>query len=169
MEADQILDGLNDEQRRAVTSTTVPLCILAGAGSGKTRVLTRRIAHRALTGDHDPRHVLALTFTRKAAGELTNRLRRLGLRDTVAAGTFHSVAYAQLRARWNDRGIAPPELLVQPPAGDAQPARTSGSSRLPRPPDVSSTNWGRGSSRRTRSSSAAPSLGPRRSSSSPAP
>jgi DNA helicase II / ATP-dependent DNA helicase PcrA len=111
VEAEQILDGLNDEQRRAVTSTTMPLCILAGAGSGKTRVLTRRIAYRSLRGDHDPRHVLALTFTRKAAGEPTSRLRQLGLRDTVAAGTFHAVAYAQLRARWADRGIQPPELL----------------------------------------------------------
>ncbi|MGZ4682883.1 MAG: ATP-dependent DNA helicase UvrD2 [Acidimicrobiales bacterium] len=111
MEAEQILDGLNDEQRQAVTSPTLPLCILAGAGSGKTRVLTRRIAYRALQGDHDPRHVLALTFTRKAAGELTSRLRQLGLRDTVAAGTFHAVAYAQLRARWADRGIQAPELL----------------------------------------------------------
>ena len=111
MEAEQVLDGLNDEQRRAVTSTTMPLCILAGAGSGKTRVLTRRIAYRALVGEHDPRHVLALTFTRKAAGELTSRLRQLGLRDSVAAGTFHAVAYAQLRARWADRGIQPPELL----------------------------------------------------------
>ena len=56
--------------------TPNPLCILAGAGSGKTRVLTRRIAYRAATGDADPRHVLALTFTRKAAGELATRLRR---------------------------------------------------------------------------------------------
>ena len=111
MDAEEVLDGLNDEQRRAVTCPTTPLCILAGAGTGKTRVLTRRIAYRALTGAHDPRHVLALTFTRKAAGELTNRLRRLGLRDQVAAGTFHSVAYAQLRSRWADRGIRPPELL----------------------------------------------------------
>ena len=111
MDAEQVLDGLNDEQRRAVTCPTTPLCILAGAGTGKTRVLTRRIAYRALTDAHDPRHVLALTFTRKAAGELTNRLRRLGLRDHVAAGTFHSVAYAQLRSRWADRGIRPPELL----------------------------------------------------------
>jgi DNA helicase II / ATP-dependent DNA helicase PcrA len=111
VDADRVLDGLNDEQRRAVTTPTTPLCILAGAGSGKTRVLTRRIAHRALTGEHDPRHVLALTFTRKAAGELSNRLRQLGLRDSVAAGTFHSVAYAQLRARWAERGIRPPDLL----------------------------------------------------------
>jgi DNA helicase-2/ATP-dependent DNA helicase PcrA len=111
VDADQVLDGLNDEQRRAVTTQVTPLCILAGAGSGKTRVLTRRIAYRALNGDHDPRHVLALTFTRKAAGELANRLRHLGLRDSVAAGTFHAVAYAQLRARWAERGIRPPDLL----------------------------------------------------------
>lgn len=111
VEADVTLEGLNDQQRAAVTSPITPLCILAGAGSGKTRVLTQRIAHRALTGQHDPRHVLALTFTRKAAGELSARLRRLGLRDSVAAGTFHAVAYAQLRARWADRDIRPPELL----------------------------------------------------------
>src|SRR5439155_5497720 len=79
--------------------------------SGKTRVLTRRIAYRAATGQHDARHVLALTFTRKAAGELASRLAALGLRDRVAAGTFHAVALAQLRARWADKGITPPELL----------------------------------------------------------
>ncbi len=106
-----LLDGLNDAQLAAVTSTAAPLCILAGAGSGKTRVLTRRIAHRSVTGDIDPRKVLALTFTRKAAGELTQRLRALGLRDSVAAGTFHSVAYAQLRSFWTDRDIRPPALL----------------------------------------------------------
>jgi DNA helicase-2/ATP-dependent DNA helicase PcrA len=111
VEADALLEGLNTAQRAAVTSAASPLCILAGAGSGKTRVLTRRIAWRAATGDLDPRHVLALTFTRKAAGELTARLRALGLRDHLAAGTFHSVAYAQLRHRWADRGIQPPTLL----------------------------------------------------------
>jgi DNA helicase II / ATP-dependent DNA helicase PcrA len=111
MDGERLLDGLNEAQRRAVTSPVVPLCILAGAGSGKTRVLTRRIAYRAATGEHDPAHVLALTFTRKAAGELSTRLRALGLRDRVAAGTFHAVALAQLRARWADRNITPPELL----------------------------------------------------------
>jgi DNA helicase II / ATP-dependent DNA helicase PcrA len=111
VDAQQVLDGLNPTQLEAVTCPTTPLAILAGAGTGKTRVLTRRIAYRSLQGDHDPRHVLALTFTRKAAGELSSRLRRLGLRDQVVAGTFHSVAYAQLRARWADRGIRPPELL----------------------------------------------------------
>jgi DNA helicase-2/ATP-dependent DNA helicase PcrA len=111
VDADALLEGLNPQQLRAVTAATSPLCILAGAGSGKTRGLTRRIAWRAATGDLDPRHVLALTFTRKSAGEMTERLRSLGLRDSVAAGTFHSVAYAQLRARWADRGITPPTLL----------------------------------------------------------
>ena len=106
-----LLDGLNPEQLEAVTTPHTPLRILAGAGSGKTRVLTRRIAHRVLTDDVDPRHVLALTFTRKAAGELNHRLRALGMRDAVAAGTFHSVAYAQLRNRWADRNIKPPALL----------------------------------------------------------
>ena len=107
----RLVADLNDAQRAAVTSTAAPLCILAGAGSGKTRTLTRRIGHRVATGDADPRHVLALTFTRKAAGELGNRLRALGMRDAIAAGTFHSIAYAQLRARWEERGIRPPELL----------------------------------------------------------
>ena len=107
----ELLDGLNPEQTEAVTTTHAPLRILAGAGSGKTRVLTRRIAYRVVTDDVDPRHVLALTFTRKAAGELNQRLRALGLRDAVAAGTFHGIAYAQLRGRWADRNIKPPALL----------------------------------------------------------
>ena len=95
----------------AVTTDGRPLCILAGAGSGKTRVLTHRIAHRALTGDADPRRVLALTFTRKAAAELTSRLRTFGLRDLPAAGTFHATAYAQLRGRWAGLGGQAPTLL----------------------------------------------------------
>ncbi len=109
--ADRLLQGLNAEQHRAVTSTDSPLRILAGAGSGKTRVLTHRIAHRALTDTLDPQRVLAVTFTRKAAGELRERLGRLGLRQGVHAGTFHAIAYAQLRQRWEERGVRPPELL----------------------------------------------------------
>ena len=111
MDPARLVADLNDAQRAAVTSSAAPLCILAGAGSGKTRTLTRRIGHRVATGDADPRRVLALTFTRKAAGELGTRLRALGMRDTIAAGTFHSIAYAQLRARWDDRGVTPPELI----------------------------------------------------------
>src|SRR5438045_751643 len=109
--SDALLDGLNEAQRRAVTTDATPLCILAGAGSGKTRVLTRRIAWRVGQATADPRHVLALTFTRKAAGELSSRLSALGVRDQVAAGTFHAIAYAQLRRRWADRGERSPALV----------------------------------------------------------
>ncbi|HET6795209.1 MAG TPA: ATP-dependent DNA helicase UvrD2, partial [Acidimicrobiales bacterium] len=106
-----LLQGLDPSQLAAVTSPGAPLCILAGAGSGKTRVLTRRIAWRIGQDDAHPGHVLALTFTRKAAGELSDRLRSLGVRYRVAAGTFHAVAYAQLRRRWADRGTAEPTVL----------------------------------------------------------
>jgi len=109
--ADQILAGLNDEQIAAVTSPAQVLCIRAGAGSGKTRVLTRRIAWGAATDTLDPRRVLALTFTRKAAGELNHRLRQLGLRQSAAAGTFHAIALAQLRQRWEERSERTPTLL----------------------------------------------------------
>jgi DNA helicase II / ATP-dependent DNA helicase PcrA len=106
-----LVRSLNDAQHRAVVSPASPLRILAGAGSGKTRVLTHRIAYRAANGTLDPNRVLAVTFTRKAAGELRDRLGRLGLRGGVHAGTFHSIAYAQLRQRWEERGVRPPELL----------------------------------------------------------
>jgi DNA helicase II / ATP-dependent DNA helicase PcrA len=108
---EDLLHDLDESQRRAVTSPARPLAILAPAGSGKTRVLTRRIAWRVASGDAEDRHVLALTFTRKAAGELRDRLARLGLRDGVAAGTFHGIAYAQLRTYWSDQGRAAPTLL----------------------------------------------------------
>jgi DNA helicase-2/ATP-dependent DNA helicase PcrA len=108
---DHLLDGLNHAQVQAVTASGGPVVVLAGAGSGKTRVLTRRIAWRVLRGETDPERVLTLTFTRKAAAELRERQLALGLRDRVPAGTFHSTALAQLRQRWNERGIAPPKLL----------------------------------------------------------
>jgi DNA helicase-2/ATP-dependent DNA helicase PcrA len=111
--ADHLLHDLDEAQRRAVTSPARPLAILAPAGSGKTRVLTRRIAWRVATGDADASHVLALTFTRRAAGELASRLQALGLRGGVASGTFHGVAYAQLRSRWADEGRPAPGLLTR--------------------------------------------------------
>jgi DNA helicase-2/ATP-dependent DNA helicase PcrA len=107
----RLLAGLNAAQERAVTSPAASLVIIAGAGSGKTRVLTHRIARRVLDDEVDARRVLALTFTRKAAAELRQRLGRLGLPHPVHAGTFHAVAYAQLRQRWQERGITPPQLL----------------------------------------------------------
>jgi DNA helicase-2/ATP-dependent DNA helicase PcrA len=109
--ASDLLAGLSPAQREAVTAAGQPLCILAGAGSGKTRVLTRRIAWRVAEGAAQAPHVLALTFTRRAAGELSARLGALGVRDQVAAGTFHALAYAQLRRRWADRDERPPALL----------------------------------------------------------
>ncbi len=111
MDSASLLDGLTTRQIEAVTSDGAPLAIVAGAGSGKTRVLTRRIAYRVATGDIDPRHVLALTFTRKAAGELRSRLTALGVRDQVAAGTFHAIAFAQLRRYWADADRPVPTLL----------------------------------------------------------
>lgn len=93
-EPNALVAGLNPEQREAATHESLRLRILAGAGSGKTRVLTRRIAYQSATGAIDPRAVLAVTFTRKAASELRSRLGQLGLRDGVQAGTFHSIAWA---------------------------------------------------------------------------
>ncbi|MDP8975275.1 MAG: ATP-dependent DNA helicase UvrD2 [Actinomycetota bacterium] len=107
----RLLDGLDSSQREAVVSEAAPLCILAGAGSGKTRVLTSRIAHRVTAQSAEASRTLVLTFTRKAAGELRSRLRSLGVRDQVAAGTFHGIAYTQLRRRWADRGEPAPTLL----------------------------------------------------------
>ena len=106
-----LLAGLTVEQRDAVTTRASPLCIIAGAGSGKTRVLTRRIAWQASQGSADPRRTLAVTFTRRAARELRARLRRLGLNDEVRAGTFHAVALAQLRRHAADTGLRPPRIL----------------------------------------------------------
>jgi DNA helicase-2/ATP-dependent DNA helicase PcrA len=111
VDADRLLEGLTDGQRAAVIIRAAPLCILAGAGAGKTTVLARRIAYRVASGSADAAHVLALTFTRKAATELNVRLGALGMRDRVTAGTFHGVAYAQLRQCWRDRRQPAPGLL----------------------------------------------------------
>lgn len=112
MDADALLEGLDPSQREAVTTEARPLAIHAGAGSGKTRVLTHRIAWQSVTGAIAPGRVLALTFTRKAAAELRERLARLGVTEGVAAGTFHSIALAQLRRRAADRGTVMPTVLA---------------------------------------------------------
>jgi DNA helicase-2/ATP-dependent DNA helicase PcrA len=109
--SEALLEGLTPAQKDAVTTAGAPLCILAAAGAGKTRVLTRRIAYRAATGTASPQHTLALTFTRKAATELQQRLGRLGMRERVIAGTFHAVASAQLHRWWADRQQPAPTLL----------------------------------------------------------
>jgi DNA helicase-2/ATP-dependent DNA helicase PcrA len=90
------LDGLNPEQRRAAEAVCGPVCILAGAGSGKTTTITRRIAQQVATGAFEPAQLMAVTFTEKAAGELKARLAALAVRG-VRASTFHSAALRQLR------------------------------------------------------------------------
>jgi DNA helicase II / ATP-dependent DNA helicase PcrA len=106
-----LLADLDDLQRLAVTSDSSPLLVVAGAGSGKTRVLTRRVAWRAAQELLDPSHTIALTFTRKAAGELRQRLEGLGVGTRVTAGTFHAIALGELRRRDLDLGKTPPVLL----------------------------------------------------------
>ncbi len=98
-DADQILDGLDPEQRRAATALEGPVVVLAGAGTGKTRAMTHRIAYGVATGAFDPTAVLALTFTTRAAGELRERLRALGV-GRVQARTFHSAALRQAQYFW---------------------------------------------------------------------
>src|SRR4051795_1623660 len=87
---------LNAEQRRAVEAVRGPVCILAGAGSGKTTTITHRLAHQVAAGAFAPSQLLAVTFTDKAAGEMRGRLERLGVTG-VRASTFHSAALSQLR------------------------------------------------------------------------
>jgi DNA helicase II / ATP-dependent DNA helicase PcrA len=91
-----VFAGLNAEQRRAVEAVRGPVCILAGAGSGKTTTITRRVAHQVASGAFAPGEILAVTFTDKAATEMRERLARLGA-SGVPARTFHAAALAQLR------------------------------------------------------------------------
>ena len=103
----EILEGLNAEQRRAAEAVRGPVCILAGAGSGKTTTITRRIAWQVASGAFRSDEILAVTFTDKAAAEMRGRLVRLGV-DGVEARTFHSAALSQLTRA---RGAAPGRIL----------------------------------------------------------
>ncbi len=96
---DSILAALDVDQRAVAIATRGPVCVIAGAGTGKTRAITHRIAYAAAIGTMDPQKVLALTFTAKAAGEMRARLRTLGV-PTVAARTIHSAALKQLLYFW---------------------------------------------------------------------
>ena len=98
-DAEGVLTGLDDEQRAAAVTLTGPLCILAGAGTGKTRAITRRIAYGVRTGTYDPHRVLAVTFTARAAAEMRSRLASLGA-PGVQARTFHAAALRQLQYFW---------------------------------------------------------------------
>ncbi|WP_022905922.1 MULTISPECIES: ATP-dependent helicase [unclassified Curtobacterium] len=98
---DELLAALDAEQRTVARTLLGPVAVLAGAGTGKTRAITHRIAYGVATGTYAPNHVLALTFTTRAAGELRSRLRSLGA-GTVQARTFHAAAMAQLSYFWPD-------------------------------------------------------------------
>jgi len=109
--SEALLAGLDPEQRQVALAGRGPVCVLAGAGTGKTRAITYRIAYAALSGTVDPAHVLALTFTVRAAGELRGRLRQLGV-GQVRASTFHAAALRQLNYFWpRVVGGRPPQLI----------------------------------------------------------
>ncbi|MDH6180432.1 DNA helicase-2/ATP-dependent DNA helicase PcrA [Microbacteriaceae bacterium SG_E_30_P1] len=97
--AADLLASLDDQQRAAAEALLGPVCILAGAGTGKTRAVTHRIAYGVASGVYPPGRVMALTFTARAAGELRVRLRGLGV-EGVAARTFHASALSQLNYFW---------------------------------------------------------------------
>jgi DNA helicase-2/ATP-dependent DNA helicase PcrA len=97
--SERALQGLDERQLEAVTSLRGPVVVLAGAGTGKTRVITHRIAYGVDTGAYSPGRVMAVTFTAKAAGEMRGRLRALGV-EGVSARTFHAAALAQLNYFW---------------------------------------------------------------------
>ena len=112
MNRDRIFEGLNDEQRDAVEATRGPVCILAGAGTGKTTTITRRIAWQVASGAFAPGEIVAVTFTDKAAGALRARLAALGV-EGVRASTFHSAALALVRRFAGDPGkILPTKALL---------------------------------------------------------
>jgi ATP-dependent DNA helicase UvrD/PcrA len=119
-----IFDGLNPEQRRAVEAVRGPVCILAGAGSGKTTTITHRVANQVASGAFRSDEILAVTFTDKAAGEMRARLAALDVTG-VRACTFHSAALGQLRFFSPE----PPGKIL---ASKALPLRYIGNS-LPRP------------------------------------
>lgn len=99
LRAEEILDALDNEQRAVALASRGPVCVIAGAGTGKTRAITHRIAYAAAIGRMDPHKILALTFTARAAGEMRKRLRALGV-PSVAARTIHAAALKQLTFFW---------------------------------------------------------------------
>ena len=107
MDITHILDPLNDAQRQAVTAEADNLLVLAGAGSGKTRVLVHRIAWLIATEGISPHSLLAVTFTNKAANEMRLRIEEL-LQHPIGGmwvGTFHGLAHRLLRAHWQEAGL----------------------------------------------------------------
>ncbi|GHE35380.1 DNA helicase [Streptosporangium violaceochromogenes] len=112
MQSDDVLAGLDPEQRAVAEAVRGPVCVLAGAGTGKTRAITHRIAHAVRGGVVDARSVLAVTFTTRAAGELRQRLRQLGA-PGVQARTFHAAALRQLTYFWPRVVGGPPPKVIE--------------------------------------------------------
>lgn len=111
--AQALLEDLDPEQRQVAEHQSGALCVLAGAGTGKTRAITYRIAYGARSGQLDPSTVMALSFTKRAAGEMRHRLAGLGV-PGVATRTFHSAAFMQARHFWpHVVGGGFPELMEQ--------------------------------------------------------
>ena len=127
-----VLSGLDPEQRAAAEAVRGPVCILAGAGTGKTRAIAHRIAFAVQSGTVAPGHVLAVTFTARAAGELRDRLRRLGVVG-VQTRTFHSAALRQLQYFWPRTigGELPPILKSKVPLLATTSGVVSGSALTP--------------------------------------
>jgi DNA helicase-2/ATP-dependent DNA helicase PcrA len=120
--ADAVLAALDPEQREVAASPLGPMCVLAGAGTGKTRAITHRIAYGVLSGAYQPQRVRAVTFTARAAGEMRSRLRDLGV-GGVQARTFHAAALRQLHYFWPPAiGGAAPEVMSHKAPAVAQAA-----------------------------------------------
>ncbi|WP_116114240.1 ATP-dependent DNA helicase UvrD2 [Austwickia chelonae] len=112
-DADAVLANLDPQQREVASQPLGSMCVLAGAGTGKTRAITHRIAYGVHAGAYVPGRVLAVTFTARAAGEMRTRLRSLGV-GGVQARTFHAAALRQLAYFWPKAiGGPPPQLLPQ--------------------------------------------------------
>ncbi|MFC9972493.1 ATP-dependent DNA helicase UvrD2 [Spirillospora sp. NPDC127200] len=126
MDAEGVLAGLDPDQRAVAEAVHGPVCVLAGAGTGKTRAITHRIAHATLSGAVAPQRVLAVTFTTRAAGELRGRLHRLGA-PGVQARTFHAAALRQLSYFWpRVIGGDPPRIIESKLGLVADAARACG-------------------------------------------
>jgi len=107
VDVSHLLDPLNEPQRQAVTAPLAPMLVLAGAGSGKTRVLTHRVAWLVQVENVSPHGILAVTFTNKAAGEMRGRIEeQLGIPSApLWIGTFHGIAHRLLRMHWREAGL----------------------------------------------------------------
>ena len=126
LNAERILGALDDDQRAVALATRGPVSVIAGAGTGKTRAITHRIAYAAAIGTMDPQKILALTFTARAAGEMRARLRTLGV-PSVAARTVHSAALKQLLFFWPTVfGGRTPDLITSKGSFIAESVRRAG-------------------------------------------